>query len=62
MATAAATFQQAWHIGRRVQENAAPRRKGTIRVVSGTGANAVVVVNVDGRAPQNFQPGQLTLL
>ena len=62
MATAAATFQQTWRIGRRVQENAAPRRKGSIRVVQGTGSNAVIVVNLDGRAPTSFQPGQLTLL
>ena len=63
MASAAAsTFQQVWHIGRTVQENAPPRRKGTIRARSGTGANAVITVALSGRPPANFRPAQLTPL
>ena len=62
MATAAQVFQQTWRIGRRVQENAAPHRKGTIRARRGTGANAVITVNLDGRPPASFRPAQLTPL
>jgi len=58
----AASFQQTWHPGRRVQEKAAPHRKGSVRVVHGSGVNAVVVVNLDGRPPANFRPAQLTPL
>ena len=61
-ATAAVTFVQTWRIGRQVQENAAPRRKGTIRAVQGTGANAVITVNLTGHAPVSLRPGQLTPL
>lgn len=60
MATAAQTFQQEWHPGVRVQEVASPHRKGTIRAVQGTGPNAIVVVNLDGRPPATFRPSQLT--
>ena len=62
MASAAQTFRQRWKIGRRVQENAAPHRKGSIRFVRGTGSNAVVIVNLDGRPPASFRPSELTLL
>jgi hypothetical protein len=57
-----ATFQQTWRIGRRVQEKASPHRKGTIRARRGTGTNAVIVVNLDGRPPASFRPAQLTPL
>ena len=57
-----ATFQQIWKVGRRVQEKAAPHRKGSIKARRGTGANAVIVVNVDGRPPASFHPAQLTPL
>lgn len=62
MATAATTFAQTWRIGRRVQEKAAPHRKGTIRARNGTGANARILVGLDGRPPHTFTPGQLTPL
>ena len=62
MAAAAQSFAQKWRIGRRVQEVAAPHRKGSIRARHGTGNNAVLTVAVDGRAPQNFHPAQLTAL
>ena len=62
MATAAQTFQQTWRIGRRVQEVATPHRKGSVRVVQGTGPNAVIVVNLDGHPPASFHPAQLTPL
>jgi hypothetical protein len=63
VATAAAvSFRQKWRIGRRVQENAAPHRKGSIRAVHGTGSNAVITVALDGRPPANFRPSQLTPL
>lgn len=57
-----ATFQQTWKIGRRVQETAAPHRKGTIKARQGVGANAVITVALDGRPPASFRPAQLTLL
>ena len=56
------SFQQAWHVGRAVQEAAPPRRKGTIKQVKGVGQNAVVVVNLKGHPPQSFKPAQLILL
>jgi hypothetical protein len=62
MATAASTFQQQWKPGRRVAEIAPPHRRGTVRAVTGTGAYAVIAVNLDGRPPQNFRPAQLALL
>lgn len=62
MVTAARTFQQRWKAGRRVRENAAPHRRGSIRIVRGVGSNAVVLVNLDGRPPASFRPSQLTLL
>ena len=62
MATAAQTFQQMWRIGRRVQEAAAPHRKGSIRARAGTGPNARITVNLDGRPPVTLRPGQLTPL
>ena len=62
MAAAAQTFQQQWRPGRRVEEAAAPHRRGTIRAVQGTGANARVTVGLDGRPPTTFRPAQLTLL
>jgi hypothetical protein len=43
----------------RVREIAAPHRTGTVRAVRGSGSNAIVVVNLDGRAPQNFRPAQI---
>ena len=62
MASAAATFQATWKIGRRVQEAAAPHRKGSIRLVRGAGVNAVITVGLDGSHLANFRPAQLTLL
>jgi hypothetical protein len=62
VATAQSGFQQTWRIGRRVRENAAPHRKGTIRARSGTGNNARITVNIDGRPPATFSPRQLTPL
>jgi hypothetical protein len=62
VATAAATFQQAWRIGRQVQELAAPHRKGSIRVRIGTGASATIIVNIPGGHPVSFRPAQLRLL
>lgn len=62
MATAAQTFQQTWRVGRRVQETAAPHRKGTIRARAGTGVNARITVALDGRPPATFTPAQLTPL
>lgn len=62
MATAAQTFAQEWRVGRQVQEKAAPHRKGSIRARRGVGSNAIIVVNISGRAPQNFHPPQLTPL
>ena len=59
MASAAATFQQEWRIGRSVQEAASPHRKGVIRSRSGTGADATIVVNLSGRPPASFRPAQL---
>jgi len=46
----------------RVQELAPPHRKGTVRHVAGTGSNATVTVNLDGRAPTSFRPAQLKLI
>jgi len=57
-----ATFRQTWRTGRRVQENAPPHRKGTVKAVAGTGGNAVITVALDGRPPANFRPAQLTPL
>lgn len=62
MATSASTFNALWRPGKRVQEVARPRRKGTIRHVAGSGANAVVTVGIDGRAPTSFRPAQLILI
>jgi hypothetical protein len=62
MPSPAASFHATWRIGRRVQEVAAPRRKGSVRTVLGVGANAVIVVSLDGRPPANFRPAQLTPL
>lgn len=50
----------AFKVTQRVQEVASPHRKGTVRAVKGTGVNAVITVNLDGRAPQDFRPAQLT--
>ena len=49
-------------IQQRVQEIASPHRKGTTRAVAGSGVNAVITVNLDGRPPTNFRPAQLKLL
>ena len=61
-ATAAAAFRATWRPGRRVQEVAAPRRRGTIRVVLGAGVNALILVGLDGVPPAIFGPAQLILL
>lgn len=61
-ATAAATFQARWKPGRRVQETSGAHRKGTIRAVRGTGTNAVITVNLDGKPPALFRPAQLILI
>jgi hypothetical protein len=62
VAGSAQTFQQTWRPGRRVQENAPPHRQGSIRAVRGTGGNATITVNLDGRPPASFRPAQLTPL
>ena len=62
MATAASSFSALWKPGKRVQEISPPHRRGAIRSVRGSGSNAIVVVGLDGRAPQNFRPAQLKLL
>ena len=62
MATATSSFSALWKPGKRVQEVASPHRRGTIRHVAGSGSNAIVVVGLDGRAPQNFHPPQLKLI
>lgn len=59
MATAAQTFQQTWRIGRRVQEVAGLHRRGSVRRVQGSGPNALIWVNLDGRPPTAFRPAQL---
>ncbi len=51
----AATFKA----GQRVRELSPPHREGSVRIARGTGQNAIIVVNVDGRAPQDFRPAQL---
>ena len=51
-----------FRIQQRVQEVASPHRKGTVRAVAGSGVNAVVTVNLDGRPPANFRPAQLKIL
>jgi hypothetical protein len=48
--------------GQRVVELSPPHRKGTVRHVAGTGVNAVVTVNLDGRPPANFRPAQIALI
>ena len=48
--------------GNRVQEVARPHRKGTVRIVHGTGINAQVWVNLDSWHPASFFPAQLALL
>jgi len=60
--TSATTFTQQWKTGRRVQEKAAPHRKGTIRTVRGTGVNAVITVGLDGWHLASFRPAQLALI
>ena len=62
MAAAATSFNATWRIGRTVQENAAPRRKGTIKARQGTGSNANIIVNLSGHPPVSFRPAQLTPL
>lgn len=62
MSASATTFTLTWRPGRRVQEVAAPHRRGTIRLVRGTGINAVIIVGLDGRPPASFRPVQLRLL
>lgn len=61
-AAAAQTFQQQWHPGRRVQEVAAPHRKGTIVAVLQPGPNATIVVRLDGWHAVSFSPAQLILI
>jgi hypothetical protein len=56
------SFSQIWHAGRRVQELALPRRKGTIKFVQGSGFRARITVNLDGGTPAIFFPAQLTPL
>jgi hypothetical protein len=43
----------------RVQEIAPPHRRGSVRVVRGSGVNATIVVNLDGHPPTSFRPAQL---
>jgi len=59
---AARNFHQEWYVGRPVQENAPPHRKGTIKAVQGTGGNARIIVNLAGHPPVTFHPAQLTPL
>lgn len=61
-ASAATSWRQQWHPGRRVQEASPPGRKGTIRAVAGTGQNARITVGLDGRPPATFIPAQLILI
>lgn len=63
MASAPTPFQLLWKPGKGVQEIAPPHRKGVIRAVQGSGpATAIIVVNLAGRGPTSFRPGQLALL
>ena len=62
MTTSSQTFQQQYRVGRRVQEAAAPNRRGSIKARQGTGPNARITVALDGRPPQTFRPAQLILL
>lgn len=47
--------------GTRVRELAAPYREGTVVVVRGRGAYALVYVRLDGRGIVAFHPGGLSL-
>lgn len=47
--------------GQRVQEAAAPHRKGTVTAVKGRGAFALIWVRLDGLGTAAFRPGGLTL-
>ena len=55
-------FNLIWRPGRQVQEVAAPHRKGVIRLVIGTGGNALIFVNLYSHPAQSFSPAQLTPL
>jgi hypothetical protein len=43
----------------RVQEVAAPHRKGTVRNADGTGLNATIWVDLDGWHPVPYKPAQI---
>lgn len=62
MATAAAAFGTLWRAGKRVQQTAAPHRKGTIARVAGAGPGARVTVNFDGWHPLTLSASQLRLI
>lgn len=47
--------------GTRVQELAAPYRKGTVIAVRGRGSYALIWVRLDGRGAVAFHPGGLSL-
>ena len=61
MAAAAQTFRQRWRIGRTVRVNSTGR-KGPIRAVAGSGANATIIVAIIGGTPTSYRPSQLTPL
>jgi hypothetical protein len=49
-------------VGSRVQEVAAPHRKGTVRAIRGRGASAVIAVGLDGYTIAYFRPSALTII
>ena len=57
-----ARFSTLWKPGKRVQQTAAPHRKGTVSRVAGTGQNARITVNFDGGHAVTLYPGQLSSL
>lgn len=48
-----------FRVPQRVQEAAAPHRKGTVKAVQGSGENARITVALDGWHPVTFHPAQL---
>lgn len=51
-----------FRVGARVQEIAAPHRKGTVRAIKRTGPTALIWVGLDGYTIAVFHPSGLTLL
>lgn len=56
MAAKTVTFKA----GQAVRMTIPPFRKGTVRVVQGTGLNAVIWVNFPGWHPMALRPSQIT--